>query len=604
MSEKRFKSIEDWKRAEQARRRQAASRHLGRHAPPPAGGRLRVKLELAPHADPTATRQCRDVALGWLRDEMGRGLPRKALRHRSFSLGGEQSACRAVRIRDGRRDHWAAQFERSSASGRVTVTEVVVGGREGRLPAVGVEVVDRSVAPADAAAEYPAGMLAAMAERAPLLQGGRKLSHRPIVVDSAETMQGFHRMLVDPRRETPFAVVSVPPEADDPQTRTLRSQWRELARALTGLAVVWVLPPRMTYRLSDLVGKPRSVFLGAWRFYRPGFDHEADRTDHPLFLKNRMEDGRGVAEVTRRFLLMAAAERMRGGTGSALPFDYETLARESAEVARGPARLVAFLRGTLGGRTARGPEYARSPAGRDAAAGRLLTDGAPGRTGTATAAVREPGAGVSRKTVRDETPLLRRKLRAATEKARARASRYEREKRRRAAAERERDEARRRERQLAGLVRSLGGNPDAETPFPTAWGEFAPWCEENLAGRLALAASARRELGGAEFEDVSLAARCLNWLAGDYREARLRGGDSRLRGRIADIADGVFNAPCGGDGFECSWEDRRRRVEWHVKCGANTRDPRRCLRIYYFWDEETRRVVVASMPAHRRSAAT
>jgi len=93
-------------------------------------------------------------------------------------------------------------------------------------------------------------------------------------------------------------------------------------------------------------------------------------------------------------------------------------------------------------------------------------------------------------------------------------------------------------------------------------------------------------------------------IAADYREARLRGGDPQLHGRIGDIADGVYNLPCGGDAFECSWRGRRRRVEWPIKRGANTRDPRRCLRIYYFWDEETRRVVVASMPAHRRSAAT
>ena len=600
MPQQRFKSIEEWKREEQARRRKAAS---GPRAPPLGDGRkLRVELELAPHADPSAIRQCRRIVLTWLQDAMECGLPRKALRHRSFSLGGDESACRAVRIRDGRRDYWAAQFERSSAAGQATITEVIVGRHEGRLPTVGVEMVDRSVVPADSIGEYPAGMLAAMAERVPLLQQERTLSHRPIVVDSAETMQGFHRMLVDPRREVPFAVVSVPPEVDDPET--LRSHWRALARALTGLAIVWALPPAMTYRLSDLVGKSLSVFLGAWRFYRPGFDHRAAKTDHPLFLKNRMEDERGMAETTRQFQLMAAEERMRARADSALPFDYGTLVRETEEVVRGPGRLVSFLRGSLTRRPAQRLEYALSPAGGSATAGQLLTDSAPGRTGTVPAAVREPRARVARRNVRDEAPSLRRKLRAASEKARTRASRYERVKQRAAAAERERDEARRRAQQLAGLVRSLGGNPDAETPFPTIWEEFAPWCEETLANRLVLAGSARRELGGAEFEDVSLAARCLNWLAVDYRDARLRGGDPQLRGRIDEIADGVFNLPCGGDSFECSWEGRRHHVEWHIKRGANTRDPSRCLRIYYFWDEETRRVVVASMPAHRRSAVT
>ena len=602
MPQERFTSIEEWKREEQARRRKAASRDVDQQAPPSGnGGKLRVEVEIAPHASPSATGECRSIVLTWLADGMGRRLPRKALRHRSFSLGGDESACRAVRVRDGRRDCWAAQFERSSAAGQVIVTEVVVGGHVGQLPAVGVEVVDRSVVPADSVGEYPADMLAAMAERVPLLQQGRTLGHAPVVVESAETMQGFYRMLVDPGREMPFAVVSVPPGADD--QRFLQAQWQALARALTGLAIVWVLPPAMTFRLSDLVGKPLSVFLGAWRFYRPGFDHRAARTDHPLVLKNRMEDERAVAETTRQFLVLASEARMRAGADSTLPFDYRTLARESADTVRGPARLVAFLRGTLGGRPAQGNEYALSPARGSAAARQLLTDRAPGRTGSAPATVREPTPRGARRTVRDEVPLLRRKLRAATEKARSRASRYERAKQRAAAAERERDDARRRARQLAGLVRSLGGNPDAETPFPTSWEEFSPWCEENLAGRLALTGSARRELGGAEFEDVSLAARCLNWLAIDYRDVRLRGGDPQLHGRI-DIDDGVFNLPCGGDNFECSWEGRRHRVEWHIKRGANTRDPRRCLRIYYFWDEETHRVVVASMPAHRRSAVT
>jgi len=59
---------------------------------------------------------------------------------------------------------------------------------------------------------------------------------------------------------------------------------------------------------------------------------------------------------------------------------------------------------------------------------------------------------------------------------------------------------------------------------------------------------------------------------------------------------------CGGDSFECVWNGSRHTVDWHIKNGTGTRDPRRCLRIYYFWDDDARSVVVASMPAHRRTA--
>ena len=38
--------------------------------------------------------------------------------------------------------------------------------------------------------------------------------------------------------------------------------------------------------------------------------------------------------------------------------------------------------------------------------------------------------------------------------------------------------------------------------------------------------------------------------------------------------------------------------------GGNTRDPSRCLRIYYCFDEQTQQIIVSDMPAHRRTAAS
>ena len=82
-----------------------------------------------------------------------------------------------------------------------------------------------------------------------------------------------------------------------------------------------------------------------------------------------------------------------------------------------------------------------------------------------------------------------------------------------------------------------------------------------------------RGLGGA----VPELARCLSWLGREYRDGRLRGGVSDLHGRIGDIGEGVSNLPCGGDSFDCTWNGRRHTVDWHIKNGTNTRDPRRCL---------------------------
>ena len=47
-----------------------------------------------------------------------------------------------------------------------------------------------------------------------------------------------------------------------------------------------------------------------------------------------------------------------------------------------------------------------------------------------------------------------------------------------------------------------------------------------------------------------------------------------------------------------------RTLPWHLKNGGNVRDPKRCLRIYYFWEPDTQRTVIDHLPAHRRTGAT
>ena len=67
---------------------------------------------------------------------------------------------------------------------------------------------------------------------------------------------------------------------------------------------------------------------------------------------------------------------------------------------------------------------------------------------------------------------------------------------------------------------------------------------------------------------------------------------------------GVHNARCGGDAFSVKWRGKSRRVDWHLKSGGSTHDPGPCRRIYYFRDSARNQAVVASMPAHIRTAMT
>jgi hypothetical protein len=156
--------------------------------------------------------------------------------------------------------------------------------------------------------------------------------------------------------------------------------------------------------------------------------------------------------------------------------------------------------------------------------------------------------------------------------------------------------------QLLGQIKESGVTPDANIRVPTTWDVFEDWCDANLAGRVILSPQARRGVRDPEFEDIALAARCLLWLGNEFRLEKLNASEGSLRDR--SIEQGVLNAHCGNDSFEIEWQGKKYEVDWHIKNGGNTRDPVRCLRIFYFWDEQSQQAVVASMPAHRRTDAT
>jgi hypothetical protein len=94
--------------------------------------------------------------------------------------------------------------------------------------------------------------------------------------------------------------------------------------------------------------------------------------------------------------------------------------------------------------------------------------------------------------------------------------------------------------------------------------------------------------------------RYLLWLANEYRNWRIIGGEKDTRD--FPVEGGIWNSPCGGDEFDFDWQGRRQTADWHIKSEGNTRDPRRCLMIYYFWEPETEQVVIAHLPSHRHTA--
>jgi hypothetical protein len=161
----------------------------------------------------------------------------------------------------------------------------------------------------------------------------------------------------------------------------------------------------------------------------------------------------------------------------------------------------------------------------------------------------------------------------------------------------------------ARLQEKSGEAVDAGIRYPADYGELARWVEDNLAGRLILHARALRGIKGAEFEDLQLVCDCMLLLANEYRQMRLGhgGAKNKFDERLAELglrSSGSISLSSAGEFGDTYFvkypphKSTNQFLELHLRNNANTRDTKRCLAVYYFWDSETRQVVVGWLPSH------
>ena len=148
---------------------------------------------------------------------------------------------------------------------------------------------------------------------------------------------------------------------------------------------------------------------------------------------------------------------------------------------------------------------------------------------------------------------------------------------------------------------------DGYVEIPDNLIDIKPWTDQHLAGRLIVTPKAARAAKVSVFSEPQLAYRAMLLLANSYRTTRTK-GDETARFRFEEGLKelGLRNEPSGeetrlrekGEEFLVRWEGRKRLLDWHLKNGGKTRDPRRCFRLYYFWDDEKQIVVLGSLPGH------
>lgn len=490
-------------------------------------------------------------------------LPPEAAEHRNFEIQDENRQCECVAVPE--RMLWAIRFKFTSKDGTLWYYDVSLVREDDRL-IFGMKI-DTAFG-ADVKALQANLPLVESLLGCGLLAQGRPVTANLWLVNTPEDVQELVALLEAPYRSLPGIVISA----------VNRNAWRftptalgylvnaaYLADKVKGYAIVAQISFQAAFALTEAVGKSWSVYDGACRTYFPKIDFDnGSPAHHPCNLKDKIwfwnyEGLRGERGYTA-FLIdtahRAASTNRTDWSGLYFVPDARILAAElelahAAHLANAPERELAMQNHI-------------------AALQRKL------------------------QTAEDENADWLGELEKATEEA-------EYYKQENAALRVQLDALR------AHLIRQNGESPDKEIPIPTNYKVMGEWVKEHLAGRLVLLPRAERAASKAEYAEVGMVYRALLILANEYRDSRMgTGTDKAFQDALAQFSmnfSGSIDKSRAGQEGEAYYvnypigTDQRAFLQFHVVRG-NSREDRYCMRIYFFWDEDTNQVVVGWLPSH------
>ncbi|MEM8557887.1 MAG: hypothetical protein AAGG50_08685 [Bacteroidota bacterium] len=512
---------------------------------------LRVSAQLEREDTGAAAEAARKAVLSWAQNKAPGSLPKEAWRFSEFEhLSGGRN-CAVVRIEREDADVWALRQDDpdKNVAGRNWSAEFVIGGAPGERAHLSVRLLVNTSEAEFSVEPHVPGPVLQMIDGAGLVRGGRPLTSTPRPITSEWSAEDLCDHLEDPERRLPIIVAST----EDDEGEALMIDAATVARATAGFTRVVVLPAEWTWVLTRRLGRVRSVFGGAVRLYMPGFSRSDDPYRHRLFLADHLV----AAEEAR------ACEAWLRRSAAAASISTSRLGRDVLEFAQ-------------------------------VKTGARLLDAERVREGGASDSDRLRAAEAYAASLEEQLRAKEREIDGWVDEAEAAEERAK-------ASERDHRALLYRFRDLQARQAGTETRPEPLEELPTAWADLLDWVEASFADRLHFTPGARKMSRNPEYEDVEAVARALRWLATEAYQRRVEGGGSL---RDATVEPGVRNSLCGGDEYRTAWRGRTHMVDWHIKNGGNTRDPKRCLRIYYFWEPDEACFVIDHLPAHRVTAAT
>jgi hypothetical protein len=481
---------------------------------------LRVSGQLRGNNQITAATSARQQALQWAQTKAVERFSSEAWSQQPFEQLSSGRSRIAVRLADGGSDIWAIRVEDPDreAAGRIWTTEISVTTSPDEPARFTTRLLVSSPENSlgDVEPHVP-GVVRQVIRTPGLFSGIFRLTDQPVTIRTESDTVVLIDALLDQTRTLPLIVLSVPSSATDPERPLLDA--RALAQACAGLATVVILPAELAWNLTERFGKRLSVYEGAVRIYLQGFTEDANPFGgHDLILPDRFSNMEGAALTLKRLRWSAALGSL---TRLSLGVDVPSFAS---------LRLTSLEKRQEALRGAGANDFEQL------AAAQTLIETLETRAQEAERYLQQFSD------LHDQA-----EERAQASEAQVLASGF-------------------RIRQLLDQITQTGTAPDSNIAVSDSWDTFAEWCDTNLAGRVILAPQARRSLRFSVFEDVGLAGRCLLWLANDFRELKLNGGDGSLRD--LSVEQGITNTHCGSDSFHIEWQNKRHDVDWHIKSGG------------------------------------
>lgn len=512
-------------------------------------------------------REIQKEALQWLAKRAGRLLPKHAWTGDSFELleAGAQPVS-VIALDDPK--YWCFRISDADRSvprrSWVTESGILLDGNKA-LFGCRLQCVALGESP-EFDATIP-GIVMQVVSNHPAYLDGRRVSQKAWAIHSDDGVDSLVDLLENRVRTRPVIVVALGDDDGNDGYGIVNAD--EIARLTLGAAHVVTLTTDAAYALTDRVGKEFSVFRQAVRTYRPGFDSFEDSpTDHPVALpRNISEWPEGGGKGFQRFLIERALR------DTVIGVDIYRALPSFAEI------------------------HAKSLSQKRA------------RASQAGASERELLA-----IALEENDSLRRKLEDDKETYDGLLSSAEEDRR---LVEAERDGARNEIRSLSARIMHLESalnesGRHEEVPIPESFEKLDEWCRSYLSGSVHVVPRALRMATKSEFEKPDLAYRTLLILRDNFIPMKREGGLEKKGAYERALAElGLEDSPSfagsrageQGDEYKVNYNGRPRYLDRHIK-GSNSRDERYGFRLYFFWDDDTRQVVVGSFPTHLATRAS